>query len=84
MRQAGVVGAGGQLPVGESPGTSLAKLNVGLRVQFPPLPEGLHMADPLLHGLPPLQEDGVQPGLRQAERSQQARRAAAHHHRGQG
>ena len=30
--QAGVMGAGGELAVGEGPGTALAKLDVGLRV----------------------------------------------------
>lgn len=79
--QTGVMGAGGELSIGEGPGTALAKLDVGLRVQVAALPKGFHILDPLLQRLAPLQQNGPEPRFRQRQRRQQARRAAPHHHR---
>ena len=84
MADPGIVGPGGELAVGEGPGPSLAKLHVGLWIQVAALPEGRHVLHPLFQGLAPLQQDGPQARPGQAQGRQQSRRAAAHHHRGQG
>ncbi len=70
LGQAGVMGSRGEFSIGKGPGTPFPKLNVGLRVQVPALPEGLHVLHPLLDGLarssktgrrcPPGQSEGRQ------------------------
>ena len=56
---AGVVGAGGQLAVGEGAGAPLAELHVGGAGQLPGAPEVLHVLCALLHRAAPLQHDGL-------------------------
>ena len=58
-----IPGAGVQLPVGKSAGAALTELHIGLRQQLAALPEALHVPLPLLHGLPPLQQNGAQTGV---------------------
>ena len=81
LADAGVPGAGGELPVGEGAGAPLAKLHVALRVQNPPLPEGFYALLPLLHGQAPLQHQGALAALGQDQPGEEACRAQAHHHR---
>ena len=53
--------AGVQFPVGKGPCAPLTELHIGVRQQRTALPEVFHIPLPLLHRLPPLQEDGPQP-----------------------
>ena len=50
-------------------------------IQHPLLPEALNGALPLLHGLAPLQDDGLLAALGQQQGGEHPRRAKAHHHR---
>ena len=58
---AGIVGAGGQLAVGEGARAPLADLHIGGGVQHPRGPEALHVRRPLLHRTAPLQHNGDDP-----------------------
>ena len=72
LADAAVPGAGGELAIGEGAGAALPKLDVGLGIQHPLLPEALNGALPLLHGLAPLQDNGLLAALGQ----EQARRTS--------
>ena len=52
---ASVVGAGGQLAVGERPRAAFAELHIGRLIQLTGAPEALHVPGALLHRLSPLQ-----------------------------
>ena len=79
-RDAGVVGAGGQLPVGESARAPLPELYVGSGVQRSSGPEPLYLGGAGVHVLAPLQHhagDAV-PGQKQG--GKEPRRSHPHHH----
>ena len=81
---AGVVGAGGQLAVGEGARAPLSELHVGGGIQHAGGPELFHVRRPLLHRAAPLQHDGGQAVPGQEQGGEQPRRAHARHHRRQG
>ena len=74
-----IPGAGVQFSVGEGPGAAFAKLDVGLGVQRPAVPESLHIPDAPLRGLAPLQQDGPSAAQGQDQSGEETRRAGAHH-----
>ena len=80
----GIVGAGGQLTVGEGACPSLTKLDVGGWVQHAGGPEPLYISGPLLHRAAPLQDDGGQTVPGQKEGGKQPGGAHTDHHRRQG
>ncbi len=80
---AGVVGAGGQLAVGEGPRPSLAELDVGALVQRPGGPEVPHVQGAPVNVLPPLQNGAGQAAAGQEQRGEQPRRPHPHYHRGE-
>ena len=84
LGQAGVMGSRGEFSIGKGACAPFPKLNVGLRVQVPALPEGLHVLHPLLDGLAPFQQNRPEARPGQSEGGKQPRRPAAHHHRRQG
>ena len=77
---AGVVGAGGELPVREGPSPALAELDVGGWIQQAGVPEALHLGGAAVHILPPLQHHAGKPVPGQKQGGKQARRPHAHHH----
>ena len=81
---AGVVGAGGQLAVGEGACAPLAELYVRGGVQFSCGPEALHVRRAPVHILTSFQYHAGQAVPGQKQCGKQSRRPHAHHHRGQG
>ena len=80
----GIVGAGGQLTVGEGARAPLAELDVGGGVQYAGGPEMLHVGGALLHRAAPLQHNGGQAVAGQKEGGEEPGGAHAYHHRRQG
>ena len=79
--QPGVVGAGGELAVGEGAGSALAELDVGAGVQAAGGPETLHVGGAGIYIPAPLQHDGGNARPGQEEGGEEPGRAHAHHHR---
>ena len=83
-RNAGVVGPGGELAVGEGARPSLAKLHVGGGVQGSRGPVVLHIGGAGVHIPATLQHHTGQAIPGQKQSGKQPRRAHAHHHRALG
>ena len=83
-RDTPVMGAGGQLAVGEGPCASLAELDVGALVQHTGGPEITYVQGAPVNVLSPLQNDTGQAVSGQEEGGKKSCRAHPHHHRGAG
>ena len=74
-----VLGPGGQLPVGKGARAALAEKRVALRVRPAGAPVAFHVPDPVLHGLPPVDDQRAIALPSQQPSGEEARRAHAHH-----
>ena len=74
-----VLGPGGQLPVGKGARAPLAEKRVALRVRPAGAPVAFHVPDPVLHGLPPVDDQRAIALPGQQPSGEKARRAHAHH-----
>src|SRR5262249_21475009 len=72
-----MVDAGAELPVGVGPGAALAEVHVALRVEAPIAHQPGHVLAALDHLAPPLEEDGGDAALEEAERAEEARGSGA-------
>ena len=77
----GIVDTGIQLAVGEGSGAAFTKLDIGLRIQRPSLPELPHLFVTGCRVITPFQHQGPESGLGQDQCSEHACRSKSHHHR---
>ena len=77
------MGAGGEFSIRKSTRAALPKLNIGIGLQCSGSPELVDVGGAFLYGASPLQDNRGKAVSGQKERGEQARRAHAHHHRGE-
>ena len=75
---AAIVGAGGELAVGEGARAALPELDVGDGGELTGGPEAVHILGAAVHVPPPLQHDGGHPGPGQIERGKESGGTHAH------
>ena len=75
-----VLGPGGQLPVGKGARAALAEEGVALGIRPTGAPVPVHVLDPLVHGLAPIDDQGPIPLPGQEPAGEQAAGPHAHHH----